>query len=305
MPMFQSLPKQVKIVEVGPRDGLQNEAKPILTNDKITFVKKLIEAGVRHIELTSFVRPDKIPQLSDAAEVVSHMLSEKLPEDVQFSCLVPNVKGMEQACKAGIKEVAVFTATSETFSQKNTHASIEETFERFAPVMDMAKKEGVKVRGYVSTVFGCPYEGETSVGKLIEVTQRLFELGVYEVSLGDTIGIGTPLQVQHTLDDVLKHFPAGNIAMHFHDTRGMAVANVLVALEMGITTFDSSAGGLGGCPYAKGASGNVATEDLVYLFGSFGIKTGINLDKLAQTSGYILKLLEKTSPSKVNKVLTT
>lgn len=301
--MFSTLLKQVKIVEVGPRDGLQNEPQPISTQDKVAFIRKLIDAGSKHIELTSFVRPDKIPQLSDAEEVVKHIL--KLNEDVQFSCLVPNMKGMELACKLGVKEIAVFTATSETFSQKNTHAGIEEIFLRFEPVMALAKAENMKVRGYVSTVFGCPYEGKTSVETLLSVIKHLFDMGAYEVSLGDTTGIGTPLQVQTILQHVLQQFPQNKIAMHFHDTRGMAIANILVALEMGITSFDASAGGLGGCPYAKGASGNVATEDVVYLLGALGIKTGINLEKLADASQFILSILEKNSPSKVHQELCT
>lgn len=291
--MLHHLPTQVKIVEVGPRDGLQNEPVPIPTEGKIRFIHNLVAAGIKHIELTSFVRPDKIPQLSDAAEVVQRILQQYPNNDMHFSCLVPNLKGMEQACAAGMKEVAVFTATSETFSQKNTHASIAENFERFVPVMEMAKTNGIKVRGYVSTVFGCPYEGTTSVQTLIKVTGKLFDMGVYEVSLGDTIGVGTPLQVQYTLTEVLKHFPPAAIALHFHNTRGMAIANILVALAMGITIFDASAGGLGGCPYAQGASGNVATEEVVYLMDSLGIKTGINRDRLMAAPADIITLLGK------------
>lgn len=299
--MLRQLPKHVKVFEVGPRDGLQNETIPIPTQDKLAFIRQLIEAGVKHIELTSFVRPDMIPQLSDATVLVAAVLQEDTPKDVQFSCLVPNIKGMELACKAGVKEVAIFTATSETFSRKNTHATIDETFERFVPVMQVAKAEGIAVRGYVSTVFGCPYEGKTSVEKLVEVTGRLFDLGVYEVSLGDTIGVATPLQVIDVLSTLFMRFPKEKLAMHLHDTRGMAIANILIALEMGITTFDASAGGLGGCPYAPGASGNVATEDVVYLLDALGINSGIHLGKLIKSSRYILKLLDKTSPSKINQ----
>lgn len=303
--MFEQLPGNVRIVEVGPRDGLQNEATPILTEDKLRFIEMLSEAGEQHIEITSFVRKDKIPQLGDAVELVPQVLASKKIQGVNLSCLVPNLKGMEAAVASRMKEISLFTATSETFSKRNTNATIEETFERFQPVMMMARKHHIRVRGYLSTVFGCPYEGDIAVSKVESLTLRLLEMGVDEVSLGDTIGVATPRHVQAVLTALAKICPKDRLAMHFHDTRGMAIANILVSLEMGITTFDSSAGGLGGCPYAKGASGNVATEDVVYLMEQMDIKTGIDLKKLILASGFILKKLGKPSSSKVHQAFMT
>lgn len=297
-------PKRVKIVEVGPRDGLQNERLPIATEDKFTFVNMLAEAGHRHIELTSFVRPDAIPQLADAEALVQMVSTRGFGPDMHFSALVPNRKGMEKALELGIKEIAFFVATSDSFSQRNINASVEESYERLKPVAEMAQEAGVKIRGYLSTVFGCPYEGEIAVSKVVDGCKRLIELGAYEISLGDTIGIATPMQVQEVLDVLFATVNPHQLAAHFHDTRGMAVANALAALDMGIVTFDASAGGLGGCPYAKGASGNVATEDLVYLFHSMQVQTGIDMQKLLAASQFMLGKLGKESPSKLHRVLS-
>lgn len=296
-------PKRVRIVEVGARDGLQNEKKPIATEDKFTFIKMLADAGHKHIELTSFVRPDAIPQLSDAVELVTMVNGHAFNPEIEFSALVPNMKGLEKAIDLGLQEIALFVATSDSFSKRNINATVDESFERVKPVADAALKAGVKVRGYLSTVFGCPYEGDVPVSNVVEACKRLEDLGVYEISLGDTTGVGTPLQVQEVLDVLLVNMNPHRLAMHFHDTRGMAVANTLASLDMGIVNYDASAGGLGGCPYAKGASGNVATEDLVYLFHSMGIQTGINMDKLMAASGFMLGKLGIESPSKVHRVL--
>lgn len=295
--MFQSLPKSIFITEVGPRDGLQNEKTVLSTKDKIEFITMLQAAGLKSIEATSFVRADKIPQMGDATELFSGLKAlSKNP--VSFPCLVPNLKGLEMAIKAGVSEIALFTATSETFNKKNINASIDESFKRMAEVVALALENKLKIRGYISTVFGCPYEGETSTQKLIEVVQRLKDFGVYDISLGDTIGVGTPKQVQDIISSLKKSFDLSLFSMHFHDTRGMALANILTSLENGISRFDSSAGGLGGCPYAKGATGNVATEDIVYLCESLGIKTGVDIDKLVKASQFILDKIGRSSSSK-------
>lgn len=299
----EQLPKHMRIVEVGPRDGLQNEAKPIPTNQKQQFIEKLAAAGLREIEVTSFVRPDRIPQLADAVELTRALQSADLPTEVQLSALVPNMKGIESAHAQGVTEVAIFLASSDAFSQRNINATVDESFARVAPVMDYAKAHGIRVRGYLSTVFGCPYDGAVAPDYVVELTQRMLGLGVYEVSLGDTIGIGTPGQVAELLAMLLASIPAEKLAMHFHDTRGMAMANILTSLQMGIANYDASAGGLGGCPYAKGASGNVATEELVYLADSLGIETGIDLEKLIEASSFMLAELGIPSPSKLHRVL--
>ncbi len=294
------LPKKIKIVEVGPRDGLQNEKKIVSTSDKIIFVQKLIDSGLKTIEVGSFVAPHKIPQMDDSAEVLKAVIGNK---GITFPTLVPNLYGLERAIKAGAKEISIFTATSETFNKKNINATIDESLIRIKEITKSAKK--IKVRGYISTVFGCPYEGKTSIKTLIKIMKDLFSQGIYEISLGDTIGIANPAQVKKVIKEISKNFDLKKIAMHFHDTRGMALANSLVSLEMGITTFDSSAGGIGGCPYAKGATGNVATEDMVFMFESMGIKTGVDLEKLAQASGFMTKILGRELPSKVLRVLLT
>lgn len=300
--MFRQLPDSIRLVEVAARDGLQNERQPISTADKFTFISKLVAAGHTHIELTSFVKPDAIPQLADALELVQRVNDAGFSEEIHFSCLVPNMKGLEKALALGVKEVAIFLATSDSFSQRNINATVEESFLRAAPVVEAALKAGIKVRGYLSTVFGCPYEGDIPMQKVFACSQRMLEMGCYEVSLGDTTGIATPPQVQQILH-ALATIPKNRLALHFHDTRGLAIANVLVGLEMGITHFDGSAGGIGGCPYAKGASGNVAMEELVYFFHAFGIHTGIDMEKLTLASRFMLNRLSKKSPSKLCQVL--
>ena len=296
--MLGHLPKKVRIVEVGPRDGLQNEKTIVTLEDKITFIKMLALAGMSEIEANSFVRVEKIPQMSDGIELFTHLKKEPGLKNTKLISLIPNEKGLENALAAGVQEIAVVTSTSNTFNQKNINATIDESLKRIDAVMARATKEGLKTRAYISTVFGCPYEGKTSLAELKRVANHLESLGVYEISLGDTIGIANPLQVKDTIQFLKADFPLDFFAMHFHDTRGMAVANILASLQMGMTSFDSSAGGLGGCPYAKGASGNVATEDLVFLFSSMGIETGINMEKLAQASSFILNKLSRASSSK-------
>lgn len=296
--MLNSLPKKVRIVEVGPRDGLQNEKTIVSLEDKVTFIKMLSQAGLHEIEAGSFVRAEKIPQMSDGMELYSSLVNDGSLKNTKLISLVPNEKGLDNALSVGVKEIAVFTATSNTFNQKNINATVDESLKRIDGVMARANKEGLKTRAYISTVFGCPYEGKTSIAELKRVAYHLENLGVHEISLGDTIGVANPLQVKETIEFLKADFNLDFFAMHFHDTRGMAVANILASLELGITSFDSSAGGLGGCPYAKGASGNVATEDLVYLFSNMGIETGIDMEKLAQASSFILGKLSKTSASK-------
>lgn len=296
--MLSHLPKKVRIVEVGPRDGLQNEKTIVALKDKVTFIKMLADAGIKEIEANSFVRIEKIPQMSDGVELFNHLKNEVALKNTKLISLVPNDKGLDNALAAGVKDIAVVTSTSNTFNQKNINATIDESLKRIESVIARAHKEGLKTRAYISTVFGCPYEGKTSLTELKRVANHLESLGVYEISLGDTIGIANPLQVKDTIQFLKADFPLDFFAMHFHDTRGMAVANILASLDMGITSFDSSAGGLGGCPYALGASGNVATEDLVFLFSSMGIDCGINMEKLAQASSFILGKLSKGSSSK-------
>lgn len=291
----------IKIVEVGARDGLQNEKKIIPMEDKYNFISALIDAGLKTIEVTSFVKAPAIPQMADSAELFTKVKNELYNKGVSFPCLVPNFKGYETAKSLGVKEIAIFTATSDSFAKKNINASVDESFERMKEVTQAAKQDGIQVRGYVSTAFGCPYEGTMDVKKLLSVTKRLFELGVYEVSVGDTIGVATPQQVRAYLRDMKTEFPVGKLAMHFHDTRGMALTNIYVSLEEGIMTFDSSAGGLGGCPYAKGATGNVATEDVWYLMQSQGLDTGIDIQKLAKASKLILMSVQRETESKFLK----
>ena len=288
----------IKIVEVGPRDGLQNEKSILSTEDKFKFISLLCDAGLKAIEVTSFVKAPAIPQMADAVELYTKVKNELGNKGVAFPCLVPNMKGYETAKSLGVKEIAVFTATSDSFTQKNINATVDESFGRMKEVADAAKNDGVLVRGYVSTAFGCPYEGTMDVKKLISVTKRLFDLGVYEVSVGDTIGVATPMQVRSYIRALKSEFPIGKIAMHLHDTRGMAPTNIYVSLEEGITTFDSSAGGLGGCPYAKGATGNVATEDVWYLLHSQGLETGIDIKKLSEASNFILGRANRQTESK-------
>jgi hydroxymethylglutaryl-CoA lyase len=299
--MFTNLPKNARIIEVGPRDGLQNEKTILETEDKEKFIDMLVDAGLSSIEITSFVRAPKIPQMGDAKELFRSISKKNYFSNIHAPCLVPNLKGMENAVELGVKEIAIFTATSNTFNKKNINATITESLERFVPVVDLANKNGIKIRGYVSTVFGCPYEGDTSVETLLDVMKSLNDFGCYEISLGDTIGVATPLQTKNVLEKVSSQFSMDKVAMHFHDTRGMAIANIMASLEMGATNFDSSAGGLGGCPYAKGSTGNVATEDVLYLLNSLGIETGVDIAKLSKASEFILSKVKKESPSKYLK----
>ncbi|MFL5784167.1 MAG: hydroxymethylglutaryl-CoA lyase [Bacteriovoracaceae bacterium] len=291
-------PVKVKIVEVGPRDGLQNEKSVLETEDKFHYISLLKEAGLKTIEVTSFVKPPAIPQMKDAVELFTLVRDRLGLEATNFPCLVPNMYGYEKARSLGVKEIALFSATSDSFTKKNVNATIDETFERMEEVAQEAKKDKVRMRGYISTAFGCPYEGKIEVSKLISVAERFLKLGVYEISVGDTIGVAVPDQVRDALKSFLKAIPLEKTAMHFHDTRGMALTNILVSLEAGISTFDSSSGGLGGCPYAKGATGNVATEDVWYLMQSLGINTGIDIKKLSEASAFILSKVQRPTESK-------
>jgi hydroxymethylglutaryl-CoA lyase len=291
----------VKVVEVGARDGLQNEKVVIPTEAKIAYITALSDAGLRVIEAGAFVSPKWVPQMADTADVY-----REIPKDpgVEYPVLVPNMKGLERAIEAGVQSIAIFTASSETFNKRNINMSIDESFENYAPVVARALEEGIRVRGYVSTAFGCPYEGEVPPEKVLEVCARLLDLGCYEVSVGDTIGVGTPMQVQGVIGLLRDVIPTNRLAMHFHDTRGTALANTLAALEMGIATFDASSGGLGGCPYAPGASGNLATEDLVYMLDSMGIETGVDLNRLVQASSIIAPYLDHPLPGRYLQACT-
>ncbi|MEK6643948.1 MAG: hydroxymethylglutaryl-CoA lyase [Planctomycetota bacterium] len=289
------LPDRVTIVEVGPRDGLQNEKESIPTATKLAFIHKLVEAGLTHIEATSFVSPKAVPQLADAKEVVKGL---PVAPGVTFSALAPNEKGLDRAIESGIRRVAVFTAASESFTKKNINMTIAESLVVFAPVVSKALAAGLTVRGYVSTSFVCPYEGDIAKEKVLDVTQRLLNMGVDEVAISDTIGAASPKDVFETVGILLEKITREKIALHFHDTYGTALANVLAGLQLGITTFDASAGGLGGCPYAPGASGNLATEDLVYMLERMGIATGVNLTKLAEASSTIATHLNRRLPSR-------
>src|SRR5216683_4380071 len=285
----------VKVVEVGPRDGLQNENVTVPTEAKVDYITALGDAGLHVIEAGAFVSPKWVPQMADTAEVY-----REIPKDpgVEFPVLVPNMKGLERAIEAGVKSIAIFTAASDTFNKRNINMTIDESFANYAPVTARARAEGMRVRGYVSTAFGCPYEGDVPPEKVLEVSARLLDLGCYEVSVGDTIGVGTPMQVQGVVGILLQVIPASKLAMHFHDTRGTALANTLAALEMGIATFDASSGGLGGCPYAPGASGNLATEDLIYMLDHMGIDTGVSLERLVSASTIIGQYIDHPLPGK-------
>ncbi len=271
------LPKRVTIKEVGPRDGLQNEKLAISTEDKITWINSLSETGLTYIEVSSFVHPKWIPQLADASEVLGKIGRKP---GITYAALVPNLRGLIRALETNVDEVSVFMSASEAHNQNNINKSIEETYPILEEVVKEAKVAGKTVRGYLSTVIGCPYEGPIAPSQVRKVADRLLSMGIDELSLGDTIGVGVPSQVELLLEELLPHFEARQLAMHFHDTRGTALANIMKSIEMGITTFDSSLGGLGGCPYAKGASGNVATEDLLYMLHGMGIDTGIQMDIL-------------------------
>jgi len=292
------LPSDVTVYEVGPRDGLQNEARQVPTAEKIRFIDSLVAAGIRDIEITSFVSPKWIPQLGDAAEVARGV---QRPPGVRMSALVPNRRGLDTALAAGMKEIAVFMSTSETHNKKNVNKTIAETLVAFGEVIPPALAAGVQVRAYLSTVFGCPYEGEVDPDVAVSLTGQLRDMGVYQVSISDTIGVANPRQVEDVLGRVLAKHPASSLAVHFHDTQGTALANCLVALTMGITTIDAAAGGLGGCPYAPGASGNLATEDVVAMLHGMGISTGIDLDKLTEATRTAATFVGHELPSKYLK----
>jgi hydroxymethylglutaryl-CoA lyase len=292
----EAVPAAVRIVEVGARDGLQNEKTIVPTAIKIELIDRLSATGLRTIEATSFVSPKWIPQLADAAEVFTAI--RKKP-GVSYPVLVPNLQGYDRARAVGAAEVAIFTAASEAFNRKNINASIDESIERFVPVLERARADGVKVRGYVSTVLGCPYQGDVPIADVVRVAARLHALGCYEISLGDTIGIGTPAKARAMLRAVAAEVPMSALAVHFHDTRGQALANILACLEEGVAVVDSSVSGTGGCPYANGATGNVATEDVVYMLEGMGVATGVDLSKLVATGLWLSEQLGHETSSKV------
>jgi hydroxymethylglutaryl-CoA lyase len=294
------LPQTVRIVEVGPRDGLQNEKREVPTKVKLELIERLADAGLPAVEATAFVSPKWVPQMADHTEVLEGICRKP---GVSYPVLTPNLKGFQAALAAGASEVAIFGAASEAFSQKNINCSIAESLERFRPVAEAAKQAGVKVRGYISCVLGCPYEGEVAPQRVAEVAGALYDMGCYEVSLGDTIGVGTPGKTKAMIEAVAKRVPLAKLAGHYHDTYGQALANIYASLEVGVATFDSSVAGLGGCPYAKGASGNVATEDVVYMLHGLGIRTGVDLDKVVDTGQWICALIGKEPASKAGKAL--
>lgn len=295
---MMSLPRRVKMVEVGPRDGLQNEEKILSADLKIDFINRLSETGLSVIEATSFVSPQWIPQLADHDQVFRAI--HKKPQ-VNYPVLVPNLTGLQNALAAGVKEIAVFTSPSQQFNQHNINCSVEESLERIAKVMAVAKENKVRVRGYISCVLGCPYEGKMAPEKVAAQAEVLFNLGCYEISLGDTIGVGTPGLAKTMIETVSRKVPLENLAVHFHDTYGQALANLYAALESGIAVMDSSVAGLGGCPYAKGAAGNVASEDVLYMLNGLGIETGVDLEKLIAVGRFITEKLGKKPQSKVNQ----
>ncbi|UYG01487.1 hydroxymethylglutaryl-CoA lyase [Halomonas sp. GD1P12] len=296
-----ALPQRVRLVDMAPRDGLQNEpGEVVATAVKVELIERLARAGLTHIEAASFVSPRWVPQMGDAREV---MLGIHRESNVTYSALTPNLKGLENALEANVSEVAVFAAASEAFSQKNINCSIDESLARFEPVMARARQANVRVRGYVSCVLGCPYEGDIAPAQVARVAGALYEMGCFEVSLGDTIGVGTPLKARQMIDEVAKVVPVEHLAAHFHDTYGMAIANLFAVLERGVAVIDASTGGLGGCPYAKGASGNVATEDVLYLLRGLGIETGVNLESIIETGEWITGQLGRAPASKVARAL--
>lgn len=297
---MKGLPHEVTIVEVGPRDGLQNEKAVVPTSQKIAFVDQLTAAGHRAIEVSAFVSPKWVPQMGDAAEVFAGITRK---EGVRYSALVPNRAGLDRALASGVREVAIFAASSETFSRKNINQSIDESFVVYRQVTDAAVQAGLRVRAYLSTSFGCPFEGAVDPARVIDFSDRLLQLGAYEVAVSDTIGIAHPGQVSRLLDDLLQRIAVHRIALHFHDTRGTALANVLAALRHGVTTFDSSAGGLGGCPYAPGAAGNLATEDLVYMLDGLGIATGVSLAGVVRASSAMAGVIGHALPSRYVQAL--
>ncbi|MGN7292818.1 hydroxymethylglutaryl-CoA lyase [Rhizobium sp. SAFR-030] len=290
----------IRLVEVGPRDGLQNEARPLSVADRVEMIEGLIGAGLRTIEAGSFVSPKWVPQMAGSGEVLS-LLGRR--EGINLPMLVPNLKGFESARDAGAEEIAIFASASETFSQKNINCSIDESFERFVPVLEGARAAGMRVRGYVSCVLGCPYEGEVALSSVVDVARRLHDIGCYEISLGDTIGTGTPRAAAAMVKAVAGEIPMSAVALHEHNTYGQALANILACLDAGVRVFDSSVGGLGGCPYAKGATGNVATEELVYMLEGMGIRTGVDLAKLAQVAIDTAAKLGRDPVSPISKII--
>lgn len=295
-----SLPRRVKLVEVGPRDGLQNEPESVSTAQRIELIDRLADAGLAVIESGSFVSPKWVPKMADTASVLAGI---RRHPGVSYPVLVPNMKGLELALAAEVGEIAVFGAASETFSRKNINCSIAESLERFAPVCESALAKGLRVRGYVSCVLGCPYEGGVDPAAVADVSRRLLDLGCYEISLGDTIGVGTPLKAQAMVDSVADVVPRERLAVHFHDTYGQALANILASLERGIAVVDSSVAGLGGCPYARGATGNVASEDVLYMLEGMGLETGVDLSALASAGRYISQILGRPAASRVSRAL--
>jgi len=297
--MTHTYPKSVRIVEMSPRDGLQNIKDNVSTEVKLELINRLYDCGIKDIEIASFVSPKWTPQMADAAEILQQL---KQPEGTSHVVLTPNMRGFDRAIESGAKEVAIFAAASETFSQKNTNCTIDESLERFVPIMEKAAQLGIRVRGYTSCVLGCPYEGDVDVNVVVRVTKALMDMGCYEVSLGDTVGLGTPVKARLMMDAITKEVPGNKLGLHFHDTRGQALANILACLEYDIASIDSSVAGLGGCPYAPGASGNVSTEDVVYMLDGMGIETGINLEKLAAVGHYITEQIGVCNNSKIGAV---
>ena len=295
-----NLPQRVRIVEVGPRDGLQNEKGEVPTAVKLELIERLADAGLGAVEATAFVSPKWIPQMADHTEVLERI---RRKPGVSYPVLTPNLKGFEAARAAGATEVAIFGAASEAFSRKNINCSIAESLERFRPVVDAAMASDIRVRGYISCVAGCPYEGDVKPQVVAEVARALFDMGCYEISLGDTIGVGTPGKIRAVIEACATRVPADRLAGHYHDTYGQALANIYASMEMGVATFDSSVSGLGGCPYARGASGNVATEDVVYMLHGLGIETGIDLDRLVDTGIWISSILKRTPGSKAGQAI--
>lgn len=293
-------PSHVTMIEVGPRDGLQNESSFVATKNKVDLINALAQSGLQHIEVTSFVSSKSIPQLADS-EAVFRAIDQ--PAGIHFSALVPNERGMQKALAVGVKEIAIFTAASEQFNQRNINCSIAESIVRFEPVMALAKAHHIRVRGYISCALGCPYEGDIDPKQVLNVARQLLELGATEISLGDTIGVGTPKQTQTLINTLRPTLPLSKIAMHFHDTYGQAIANIYASLACGVSRFDSSVAGLGGCPYAQGASGNVATEDVLYLMHGLGIETGIDIFKIVAAGDKICKVLGRKNQSKVANAL--
>ncbi len=293
-------PAKVRIVEVGPRDGLQNEARPVSTDAKVALIERLADAGLPVVEATSFVSPKWVPQMADAADVMARI---RRKPGVSYPVLVPNMKGLEGAVAAGAEEVAVFAAASEAFSRRNINCSIDESLDRFAPVCEVALAKGLRVRGYISVVLGCPYQGDVAPSAVAHVARRLSDMGCYEVSLGDTIGVGTAGKTQRMLEAVAREVPVERLAGHFHDTYGQALANILAAMDLGVATFDSSVAGLGGCPYAPGATGNVATEDVLYLLDGLGIETGVDLPLLAEAGRFVCEAIGRANASRVGRAL--